>query len=349
MLRRGPRPKSDWDLLRELVNNNHSENAVINFGDEDSESCLVNDGDNDSRLSASLVDDGLDDSSASEAQSIAASVADLNSVSGRDIIRTKFQDLNDNNFDDDAESVLSSASEISVQSALIDRISLEENQRVPNPHVLDENDSGARFFSPEDFIDVSKCVNSDAPSNLRVEEELLLHIIKEEQLPPRVFDRIMKWGRLCRENNYDFEAPGFCTAMKRWKEHYLNSALKEPSLQYVQEEWQSVPSHVPVIDPLPQITAILNDSELMMGALWSSDVQTSVDGSPLYGDINTGTQWCTAERKMNLRIKDGDPHSACHHHCGVLLFDDNTMGDGLGRLQKQPVLGTICILPKQSK
>jgi len=188
MLRRGPRPKSDWDLLRELVNNNHSENAVINFGDEDSESCLVNDGDNDSRLSASLVDDGLDDSSASEAQSIAASVADLNSVSGRDIIRTKFQDLNDNNFDDDAESVLSSASEISVQSALIDRISLEENQRVPNPHVLDENDSGARFFSPEDFIDVSKCVNSDAPSNLRVEEELLLHIIKEEQLPPRVFD-----------------------------------------------------------------------------------------------------------------------------------------------------------------
>jgi len=129
----------------------------------------------------------------------------------------------------------------------------------------------------------------------------------------------------------------------------LNSALKEPSLQYVQEEWQSVPSHVPVIDPLPQITAILNDSELMMGALWSSDVQTSVDGSPLYGDINTGTQWCTAERKMNLRIKDGDPHSACHHHCRVLLFDDNTMGDGLGRLQKQPVLGTICILPKQSK
>jgi len=107
----------------------------------------------------------------------------LNSVSGRDIIRT-----NDNNFDDDAESVLSSASETSVQSALIDSIALEENQRVPNPHhVLDENDSGARFFSPEDFIDVSKCVNSDAPSNLRVEEELLLHIIKEEQLPPRVF------------------------------------------------------------------------------------------------------------------------------------------------------------------
>ena len=65
-----------------------------------------------------------------------------------------------------------------------------------------------------------------------------------------------------------------------------------------------------MIDPLPQITAILNDSELMAGALWISDVRTSVDGSCLYGDINTGNQWCMAERKMNSRIKVEQQHTA---------------------------------------
>ena len=339
--------------------------VALNFEDDISSSrSHIPNGDDDSALPSDNVEDDLssdssvsvvlleavdsdsEDSSASENESIADSVFNLNSVSGIERIRTSVSDF-DLNFleQEDADSNLSSGSEnlssgseISVDSA-VDRIILEEN----NPEVSEE------FFKAEDFMDVSSCVNSEAPSNLRVEEELLLHIIKEEQLPPRVFDRIMKWGRLCRDNNYDFEAPGFRTVMKRWKDHYLNSALKEPSLKYVQEDWQSVPSQVPVIDPLPQITAILNDSELMAGALWSSDVRTSVDGSRLYGDINTGNQWCMAERKMNSRIKVDDPHSACHHHCGVLLFDDNTMGDGLGRLQIQPVLGTICILPKQSR
>ena len=89
----------------------------------------------------------------------------------------------------------------------------------------------------------------------------------------------------------------------------------------------------------------------MEGALWSSDVRLADDGSRLYGDINTGKQWCMAEDRMKSRINESrDPHSACcHHHCGVLLFDDNTLGDGLGRLQIQPVLGTICILPKKSR
>ena len=192
-------------------------------------------------------------------------------------------------------------------------------------------------------------MNSESPKDLSIEEELLLHIIKEEQLPPRVFDRIMKWGQLCRKNNYDFEAPGFRTAMKRWKQHYLNSALKEPSYEFVHEEWQSTPSQIPVIDPLPQISAILNDSALMEGALWKADDGVAEDGTRLYGDINTGTQWRIAERSMNARIKESDPHSACHHYCGVLLFDDNTLGDGLGRLQIQPVLGTLCILSKKSR
>ena len=68
---------------------------------------------------------------------------------------------------EDADSNLSSGSEISVDSA-VDQIILEEN----NPDVSDD------FFKAEDFMDVSSCVNSEAPSNLRVEEELLLHIGK---------------------------------------------------------------------------------------------------------------------------------------------------------------------------
>ena len=60
----------------------------------------------------------------------------------------------------------------------------------------------------------------------------IVHIIKDEHLPPHVFDRIMKWGKFCRANDYDFSAPGFRTAMKRWKEHYMNSALKAPALEF---------------------------------------------------------------------------------------------------------------------
>ena len=107
---------------------------------------------------------------------IADSVSNLNSVSGIERIRTSVSDF-DLNFleQEDADSNLSSGSEISVDSA-VDQIILEEN----NPQVSDE------FFKAEDFMDVSSCVNSEAPSNLCVEEELLLHIIKEEQLPPRV-------------------------------------------------------------------------------------------------------------------------------------------------------------------
>ena len=241
--------------------------------------------------------------------------------------------------DDDSESfLLSSDSELSLNLG-----------EIPTtiPCVCENEES--EFYEDGDFIDVTECVNSESPKDLSIEEELLLHIIKEEQLPPRVFDRIMKWGKLCRENNYDFDAPGFRTAMKRWKQHYLNSALKEPFLEFVQEEWQSNPTQIPVIDPFPQITAILNNSDLMQGALWKSDHGVAEDGTKLYGDINTGTQWCKAERRMNSRINERDPHSACHHYCGVLLFDDNTLGDGLGRLQIQPVLGTLCILSKKSR
>ena len=254
-------------------------------------------------------------------------------------------------YDDGSENTLSSGSANSSCIYLAGNDSGVDDV-FPFDNIRDVNgtDVEKEFFEYDDFIDVSQSVNSDTPINLRIEEELLLHIIKDEHLPPHVFDRIMKWGKFCRENDYDFSAPGFRTAMKRWKEHYMNSALKAPALETVCQDWQSVPSQIPVIDPLPQIIAILNDTELMEGALWSSDVRLADDGSRLYGDINTGKQWCMAEDRMKSRIDESrDPHSACHHHCGVLLFDDNTLGDGLGRLQIQPVLGTICILPKKSR
>ncbi len=271
-------------------------------------------------------------------------VNDLDSEPEEDRIRsTKDVDIFEE--DSDLDSLDSGASDDSDDSSVVPnlepRCGSDAEEEQPEPQT---------FYKPMDFNDVSEAVNSSDPEDLRIEEELLMHIIKEEHLPPRVFDRIMKWAKFSHDREYDFVAPGYRTVMKRWKAHYGNSALKKPKIELVQEEWQSVPSQVPVMDPLPQIMAILNDAELLQGALWRKDDSRATDGSKLYGDVNTGSQWHRGEDRMLANVdKENDPYSTCHHLCPILAFDDNTLGDGLGRLQIQPVLATLCIIPKKSR
>jgi len=236
------------DNVNSNLNNNGGDDTILNYCDADNDDDVLVDNDDD--LSENIeealcVNDGLPNSDIDSESyaSVADSVPDMNSATGNEYQRTSRTDVEV--FDVDSASTSSSCSAISNASEESAKVSLLDGRSVGVNQDDDNDNFEKRFFEYDDFIDVTESVNSDAPTNLRVEEELLLHIIKEEHLPPRVFDRIMKWGKLCCENNYDFDAPGFRTAMKRWKDHYMNSALKAPFMEIVHQDWQSVPSQVP--------------------------------------------------------------------------------------------------------
>jgi len=205
------------------------------------------------------------------------------------------------------------------------------------------------FYSHKDFIDTSSAVCLEEPEGIMAEEELLIQLVKEENLPPRVYNRIMQWAKYCSERRYNFNGPRYQTVMKRMIQHYANDSLKHPVTKIVRMDWQSKPTRVPTFDPLPQINALLNDSELMEGALWNYFDQRDPDGNKIYGDVNTGKLWERAEQAMRESVPLNDPNSQCHHICPFFVFDDNTLADGIGRLQVQPVLATLWILNSKSR
>ena len=117
-----------------------------------------------------------------------------------------------------------------------------------------------------------------------------------------------------------------------------------------------VPGHPPVFvyrfSLLKNMTRLLQDPELMKGALFGYHEKTDENGNRLYDEMNTGDFWklgdqYVRDRVSRLGLDDGLPH----YLCPVLLFADGTICDRLGRVPAHPILvslGMICGLISRS-
>lgn len=167
-------------------------------------------------------------------------------------------------------------------------------------------------------------------ADLHPAEEELFILITERNLPPSFFDVIMKWAHSAAASGYKFQSPHHSTCLKRMIKAYAPYVGSPPKKDTIR---------VANLAPLPiyrlnfeeQARRVYSDPELMEGALWSYDFIHET-----YGELNTGTKWKEAELFVASRMGESTLPEG-HYLAPVLLFDDETMTDGVGRLKARPI------------
>ncbi|MGH7954519.1 MAG: hypothetical protein ACREOZ_01010 [Gloeomargaritales cyanobacterium] len=177
-------------------------------------------------------------------------------------------------------------------------------------------------------------------SSLHQSEEDLLILIKNRELPPSLFKEIMNWAKEASDNKYAFQSPTYKTCMSRMIAAYDEFSGGGPEELRMQIPGNNHhPIHVYRNSFLRHAERMLSDRCLMEDSIWSHD-----DESGCYADINTGTMWRDAECHV-AHLMDRQHLPEDHYICPILLFDDSTICDGIGRLTAQPLLfslGNIC-------
>jgi Plavaka transposase len=177
-----------------------------------------------------------------------------------------------------------------------------------------------------------------------VEEELMI-IMRQYNLPIRLYDSLLHWAHRASESNYHFSCPTYQTVLGRMKKKYLLDAGSSPLCSMVELPGESFPPmHVYRFSLLHEVKKLLHKNELLDGALWTFQPEHSPDTKErVYHQLNSGDWWELAEKEMedNLLLLGAAKPPGLHYILPIILFDDSTLCDNIGRLLAQPILCTI--------
>ena len=191
----------------------------------------------------------------------------------------------------------------------------------------------------DDYEDLSNYLLPKSTSfRFQMHEAKLLHIVKDNNLPPHVFDLVMSWASEAHQDNYDFTSKKYKTLMKDMIEHYIPAECHPVEKKIVVE---GVPETKMYVFPLlPQLKRLYADEQLMEGALWHFHEERK-DGERVYSEINTADLWRFTEEQIQSKLDKNDPDY--HKHCPAIIlpFDDATNCDDLGRLTCQMVMFSV--------
>ncbi|MGH3053351.1 MAG: hypothetical protein ACRDL7_00040 [Gaiellaceae bacterium] len=181
---------------------------------------------------------------------------------------------------------------------------------------------------------------NDGEANHKAEEQLM-HYVKKHNLSPAVYDFVMSWVGEALEGGFRFKGRKYRTVLDRMIRQHGQLAGGLPIRGSVDVEG------FPPVDMyrnnfLQHARRMYADPDLMQDGLWSFN--NSTNG---YGELNTGTFWkecegCIAARLNRAKSKFANysmPHN--HYIAPIILFDDGTQCDGLGRLVAHPVLFSL--------
>ena len=222
----------------------------------------------------------------------------------------------------------------------------------------DENFSqslAAQCQIQSDYLSVSESssINSsdidDAPSDIdasdpgvsihAAEEELMI-LIRTNNLSPEFFEKITSWAKKYSDKGYNFKLRHYKTIMKHLKIKYGKQAGGEPvQSSFTVENFP--PTHIYRNQFIEHARRIFSDSNLMDGALMKYE-----DKDRTYSELNTARWWKNCEMFVAERMEPGCKSLPPNHYIApVILFDDSTLLDNIGRLTAHPVLcsfGNIC-------
>jgi hypothetical protein len=129
------------------------------------------------------------------------------------------------------------------------------------------------------------------------------------------------------------------------KKKYLLEAGSSPLRSSVEVEGGSFPPmHVYHFSVLHQVKRLLQTKDLLEGAMWTFMPKRGPNSNKrLYDTLNSGHWWEFAEREMHhdLDLLDELKPTGLHVILPIILFDDSTLCDNIGRLLAQPILCTI--------
>jgi hypothetical protein len=186
-------------------------------------------------------------------------------------------------------------------------------------------------------------------AKLHPAEEELVIILRKNNLPISLYKELIDWAHRVSSSNYEFSSPTYKTALDRMKKKYLLEAGTAPLRSTIEVEGESFPPmHVYHFSVLHQVKRLLQSKELLEGALWRFKPKFCPDTNErVYQQLNSGEWWELAEHKMDhdLNLLGTAKPPGLHFILPIILFDDSTLCDNIGRLLAQPILctiGTIC-------
>ncbi|MGH7974201.1 MAG: hypothetical protein ACREBR_01650, partial [bacterium] len=185
------------------------------------------------------------------------------------------------------------------------------------------------------------CENKEV-SPLHEAEELLLHYVKKKNnLPPNVYDFVMSWAKDSAAMGHNLNGPKYRTAIKRCICRYGERVGGLPIRGTVEVDGFS-PVDIYRNNFLNHAKRMYADSSLMSNGLWTYDRTTNG-----YGELNTGEFWRECEGSIAARLNrkksrfENRNMPPNHYIAPIMLFDDGTQCDILGRLVAHPVLFSL--------
>ena len=222
----------------------------------------------------------------------------------------------------------------------------DESVDVPAPGVVHnigfvddtERTNAVESQSNAEFDDLSRYLPPNQSYAFQQSAARLLEIVKDNNLPPSLFDTIMDWARKSLEDGFDFKSQCHKTLMKKIIDHYLPADCL-PQTRSVAVP--GVPNTEMCVFPLiPQLKRLYADKELMEGALWHYNNKKNDSDERVYGESNTSDLWRAIEEEIQPLIPDTDDPTI-HSPAILVAFDDSTNCDELGRLTCQMVMCSV--------
>ena len=177
-------------------------------------------------------------------------------------------------------------------------------------------------------------------------EEDLMILIRKNNISPEMYGSIMSWAKGYCSSGYNFHSPHYKTVMSRLLDRYgENAGGLALHSSFTIENFP--PTHIYRNQFMKHALIKYGDSNLMEGGLYRYNGESDV-----FSELNTGNWWKNAEINIAERmgIKSGIlPKN--HYIAPVILFDDSTLLDNLGRLTAHPILvsfGNICGVKRRS-
>lgn len=263
------------------------------------------------------------------------SVGDDSTISSRDsYIQNEFID------DDEADIGLDPEMIEQLRDAAVGE-AIYFNRAVPATGTpIDHHLSGAaeanEYENLNKFLPDPKCLP------FHPKEAELLSIFKEHDIPPEIYNQIMRWARSCLEVNYHFTSKSYKTIMKAVKKHYLPSDCDYYQTEIVIDGMDPIKQYVFRIEP--QLKRVLSDKTLAEKANWEFTPKFR-DGEREYGESNTAGLFEAHCQKIREKISPDDPELRQNSPLVIACFDDATSCAKVDRIGCHFVMASILNIP----
>ena len=174
-------------------------------------------------------------------------------------------------------------------------------------------------------------------STISATEGHLLYLMTKYNVPAAAYPKFMEWAAMGCEAGFNFSVK---SSFKTVVNKLLSSKPQMHAKIYsVRVHVGAIPSvSVYFFSFIDNIQKLINDQELMSGAVW----KYNNDNNGIISEMNTGSWWQNAENKMINSISEDSSIPHDHHFLvPILLFSDATHCDRNGCLQAEPVLLSI--------